>query len=238
MTRSTTTTAEHRQFSSCDSTRCLKLWSWNNRTCYYNTGVGSENDTTDRRGRIDENVEQASASISAPSGHKNAKTKSNTFLDKGRCIQQWLLNPFNTVLPVPTSTMVAGVRNRSKSRDHETNEDGCELLVASINGPNSFMVWNTGEPQDYRTFCNTRVPTKSSSPQTLERLPVLTISTRSRCGGYSMRSSSRPFPGKSKALEMALMDTIATATTKIEFVEAVTVTKATRRVEVYSLSTN
>jgi len=142
-------TAEHRLISSCGPSKCLKLWSWN-RT--------RRDDIEDARHGTRTTRQFGSTNEDQDVFRPGPKT---TFLDHGRCIQRWFLDRFNTVVPVPASAFAAGsnhhgtIHKAGDSNGPSTEEGCCELLVATIDGPNSFAVWNTGQPRESRTFYNT-----------------------------------------------------------------------------------
>jgi len=163
---------EHRLLSICGPNTCLKLWSWNetrsmNSVEEYddetkNHNLNIPNFLYSQQPPIDQNAEQ-SATFPALSNHiinNNILERENykTHMNDCRCIQQWFLDRFNTVLPVPAAARVNCLHRKSSNKvEHNYSDDGnCEILVAVINEPkDSFTVWNTRSTQDRKVFRNT-----------------------------------------------------------------------------------
>ncbi len=159
---------EHQLITTCGPNSCLKLWSWNRTQCFTNDETRNVNTipgSLDHPRGIDHlpfhEMGDQSMTIAFPS-HLNREDRDdaieqyNTALDNERCIREWSLDRFNTVLPLPTNACQI---NHSKNYcdDEVTNNGFCEILVAGINeaSKNSFCVWNTKSPNDRQIFCNT-----------------------------------------------------------------------------------
>jgi len=145
---------EHRLISTCGPNTCLKLWSWN-RTCC----VASD----DEHGNHDSNPMSSHGPIDEPftaneraTGGLVGREQYKTVLGGGRCIQQWFLDRFNTVLPVPAHA-VRTQHHSSRQSDDSGGGGACEILVAVINEPSkdSFAVWKTSSPRERKVFRNT-----------------------------------------------------------------------------------
>jgi WD40 repeat protein len=72
--------------------------------------------------------------------------KSGTKGSSSQCLQRLFLDGYTTVMPVPLS-----------SSDRDNTNTVADIMVASIDGSDSFTVWNTGgddNPKSYNTFQN------------------------------------------------------------------------------------
>ena len=109
----------------------------------------------------DQSMAVAFPSNSNRDDRDNVIEQYNTALDNERCIRQWCLDRFNTVLPLPTNGSQINdsktYRDDEVHSENDTRNDFCEILVAAINEPskNAFCVWNTKSPNDRQIFCNT-----------------------------------------------------------------------------------
>ena len=151
---------EHRLISTCGPNTCLKLWSWNRQRCAINNNENEHNHSP-----IADAPEHAvSGRANSPSVHSNhnrmGREQEKIALDGGRCLHQWFLDRFNTILPLPAATRKTKYDDRNTERNNNYNysdASACEILVAVINEPSmdSFTVWNTSSPKDRKVFDNT-----------------------------------------------------------------------------------
>jgi WD40 repeat protein len=150
---------EHRLISTCGPNTCLKLWSWNRNRCVANDDE-NENQNSDPRSThdpIDETMPLHFPANESATGELMGREQYKTVLDGGRCIQQWFLDRFNTVLPIPAAAAARTRYHSNRQSDDSGSGGACVILVAVINEPSkdSFAVWKTSSPRERMVFRNT-----------------------------------------------------------------------------------